>query len=543
MKSSCLLVAGVLLAAVGAEAYRPAYSDNGIRLRWPTACVVYHVNERGSTDVITEKAILATIEGFESWTQVEGSYIRPLYGGLTNVETVGMGDFPRNVVLWREGTDEWDMAPTSVISVTTVTYDATSAVIMDSDIELNGAYFEFTTDDEVVAHDIRATITHEAGHLLGLDHSEVPYSVMNPYFEEGSLHKRELSQDDVAGILYAYPSGDDPGSCSDGTVGDWFPTRSALKAGVLSTPPSCATGSSRGTAGWLAFGLLVLLVGLRRWRTGAAAALALFALVLPSSAGAYVLYTTCPDSTGAECQLDPSKLVPLRWYSNEAALYIDSHPPAQMDAAEAQQLIPKSYRAWSELSCEGQSTPFTWNYEGVVSGSRVGYEEGAANRNVVIWVTDKGKWTHGGAVLALTSLTYDTGTGEIVDADLELNNATFVYSATPEDDEVDLENTVVHEAGHCLGLDHSKDKHATMYEKAPLGEVKKRDLTDDDREGYCALYGPNAPPYVTRSQKGNGSGGGDSCSAGARGGAGPAGLLLALALGLLGLVRRRSVRL
>ena len=88
---------------------------------------------------------------------------------------------------------------------------------------------------------------------------------------------------------------------------------------------------------------------------------------------------------------------------------------------------------------------------------------------------------------------------EIVDTDLELNS--FRYQFTISDTEIlnDVQNTVTHELGHVLGLDHpcGSDpacsgaeylKETTMYQNAPVGEVKKRDLTKDDIDGVCAIY-------------------------------------------------------
>jgi len=56
---------------------------------------------------------------------------------------------------------------------------------------------------------------------------------------------------------------------------------------------------------------------------------------------------------------------------------------------------------------------------------------------------------------------------------------------------------VVHEVGHFLGLDHSTIQIATMFSQALPAETKKRDLTQDDRNGYCALYGPLSEPIAT----------------------------------------------
>ncbi|MBS2031213.1 MAG: matrixin family metalloprotease [Deltaproteobacteria bacterium] len=114
-------------------------------------------------------------------------------------------------------------------------------------------------------------------------------------------------------------------------------------------------------------------------------------------------------------------------------------------------------------------------------------------------------WDYGSGVIALTTTTYNFETGEIFDADIELNEAEFPFTTAdpyPDGGDVcgtlganplscvgtDLRNTVTHESGHMLGLGHSADVHATMFASANTGETSKRDLADDDIAGICAIY-------------------------------------------------------
>ena len=52
----------------------------------------------------------------------------------------------------------------------------------------------------------------------------------------------------------------------------------------------------------------------------------------------------------------------------------------------------------------------------------------------------------------------------------------------------DVQNVMTHEFGHMLGLGHSEFTEATMYESSSMGEIKKRDLHQDDLNGFNALY-------------------------------------------------------
>jgi MYXO-CTERM domain-containing protein len=61
----------------------------------------------------------------------------------------------------------------------------------------------------------------------------------------------------------------------------------------------------------------------------------------------------------------------------------------------------------------------------------------------------------------------------------------------------DVQNTITHELGHVLGLMHSDTSaDLVMYPSAPPGELTKRTLKDDDRDGLLSLYGtePAANP-------------------------------------------------
>ncbi|MBX7098402.1 MAG: matrixin family metalloprotease [Myxococcaceae bacterium] len=154
--------------------------------------------------------------------------------------------------------------------------------------------------------------------------------------------------------------------------------------------------------------------------------------------------------------------------------------------------------------------------------------------NAVVGLDD---WPYDPKALAVTVVASDPTTHELVDADVALNLQHFRFgvlppSGPPADHSLDglddVQNTLTHELGHVLGLEHNPlDQASVMFPGTSTGEVHKRTLTADDRKALGLLYDW---PF----DQGWGPGGA-GCSAGT---GGPVGLLLAM---LLWLARRPRV--
>jgi hypothetical protein len=96
----------------------------------------------------------------------------------------------------------------------------------------------------------------------------------------------------------------------------------------------------------------------------------------------------------------------------------------------------------------------------------------------------------GPETLAITTLVYRRTTGELLDADIDVNGVDHRWSveAVPPAGHDDVENTVTHELGHFLGFAHVADPNSTMYGWSDPGDVSKRDLSPDDVRGVCDVY-------------------------------------------------------
>ncbi len=94
------------------------------------------------------------------------------------------------------------------------TVSVPAGAIIDSDILIN-PYVSFSTDSTSGTEDVQAVITHEFGHVLGMNHSGLLGTTMYPYAEK---HERHQTWDEKAFAATYYPSGTKSLGTISGTV-------------------------------------------------------------------------------------------------------------------------------------------------------------------------------------------------------------------------------------------------------------------------------------------------------------------------------------
>jgi hypothetical protein len=121
-----------------------------------------------------------------------------------------------------------------------------------------------------------------------------------------------------------------------------------------------------------------------------------------------------------------------------------------------------------------------------------GYDPGETDGSGVYVLCD---WPYGDR-LAVTMLSHDSLTGQVVDADILVNGEKPLSMLTEGASHrpphagapYDLAAVLTHEMGHVLGLDESDVPEATMWPKIRRGDTEPRTLAPDDEQGVEAIY-------------------------------------------------------
>jgi hypothetical protein len=197
----------------------------------------------------------------------------------------------------------------------------------------------------------------------------------------------------------------------------------------------------------------------------------------------------------------PATPVPI-WWRNACVSYDLTRDGTRQIAYDTiSRIVASAFAKWTGTTCatDGSSASrvsIDVRDLGPVDCDRVQYNSNQGNQHVIIF--DDDVWPHNDAnnTLGLTTVTFDPDTGEIYDADMEINATVPLSIGDPVPASgYDLESIVTHEAGHFLGMAHSGDERATMFAHYAPGSSSMRLLTGDDVGGICTIY----PPGGTRS--------------------------------------------
>jgi hypothetical protein len=239
-----------------------------------------------------------------------------------------------------------------------------------------------------------------------------------------------------------------------------------------------------------------------------AAGLAFAALLAESQAAlAFCRSRTCDQNDPKQhCQVVDNCVMSghlLRWHTNCVSYdaQADGSPRLGIDADTVTQVAGLAFAPWLAANCAGEKPPLEVGTFGPVVCDQVEnpdpkrpnqYDRSKEKGANVIMFRDDG-WPYQGSLdaFALTTVTFNRDTGEIIDADIEINSSDFDIAV--DGSGTDLQSVLTHEVGHFLGMAHaaSANQTATMRSMWDGQGTDLRTLTDDDEAGICDAYPPN----------------------------------------------------
>jgi uncharacterized protein (TIGR03382 family) len=265
----------------------------GNYLYWESGCIFLVTDPAGTKAVpfaMVQSVVTASVDTWNTDT-ASCSYIQVMEQAPTSGEaTLEVGNDGMNVLKFRDaswcrpavGDDPARCYPDAAAGITTAVFidDATSkrdGAILDADIEINGVDFAIAVNGvsnsiSTCQAELQNTLTHEIGHLHGLEHTcrvpsdpdrvdnngsavplctdttdpEILGATMYPFQNCGETTKETLEDDDENGICSIYPMASDPMTCS---------APGATKSG------GCDAG---GTSPWMLLAVGAILVARRR---------------------------------------------------------------------------------------------------------------------------------------------------------------------------------------------------------------------------------------------------------------------------------------
>lgn len=182
----------------------------GTKLFWTSSCVGVSLHE-DSSEFIPFKYFEQTAQkAFVEWSDLDCETGTASIA-FTQVEEVACheaeynsGGTNANILLFQD--TRWDYTGVeNNLAKTTVTFNDETGEILDADIEFNHANNNFTISDMVIDYDLQAIMTHEIGHMIGIDHSADFSATMYAGYEAGTTDQRTLELDDVLAVCEAYP--------------------------------------------------------------------------------------------------------------------------------------------------------------------------------------------------------------------------------------------------------------------------------------------------------------------------------------------------
>ncbi|HEY6556711.1 MAG TPA: matrixin family metalloprotease [Polyangiaceae bacterium] len=246
---------------------------------------------------------------------------------------------------------------------------------------------------------------------------------------------------------------------------------------------------------------------LRVTRTAAVALLLLGAL--EGRASAFCRTTTCrnsdpDDGEESTCDLPPERTDPscrdnccrrVIWKRPCVSFSLDISNLRSEQVGPIRDILTAAFETWTKHArCPGTSLAPAITLRdafGPVLCGHAEYNSTQGNANII---TFRKNWPYDPDELGHTVVTYLIATGELVDADIEMN-ADFKFTTELPTEENDLQSVLTHEIGHFLGIAHNNEPRSLsiMHRYYQAGS-DLRALRADDLDALCTMYATPADP-------------------------------------------------
>jgi predicted Zn-dependent protease len=198
------------------RAYTLQYTDGttaAAKIKWPSREIKVALSNSLTAPPSNIKAgsdvVGATRRALARWAEAANVQFVETSSSALSISARGEGD-GISLITVADTSDNRSVFNTSDrTGRTRVFYDPAAGTIMEADVVINPTA-QFSTDGTAGTYDLEATLTHEIGHLLGLEHSSEVGAAMQPrqgtngLYEQAAVSSRTLSDDDRAGVHALY---------------------------------------------------------------------------------------------------------------------------------------------------------------------------------------------------------------------------------------------------------------------------------------------------------------------------------------------------
>lgn len=167
-----------------------------------------------------------------------------------------------------------------------------------------------------------------------------------------------------------------------------------------------------------------------------------------------------------------TQLKPLYWASPNTNIALNFNPVNSSGISESkiEEIVNDAVAEWGDVSGSAISFSLSKNLN-----------TGDSDKNEIFFSDDSSIF--GSGVIGIALVSYKDSTGEILEADIALNDS--IDFSSDKDSSLYLGNVLTHEMGHFLGLGHEPTLESTMFYQAERGQFK---LSLMDKQSLLQLY-------------------------------------------------------